>query len=408
MRRVQQHLAECLAAVGPQRPLEVVLADAAGCVLAQDVTASGDLPALDLADRDGYALHSADIAAAHPEAPATVPVLEEVRAGSPERFRLPGGQAVKISSGAPLPIGADTVVPLASTDRGGVRVRVHAASAAGENVRRQGEDVRAGETVLPAGQRIGARQMALLAALGRGRVTVHPRPRIVVISVGNELVDPSARARPGQIHDANGHGLATAIDDAGGVTYRVAAVPDEQSALRETIEDQLVRADLIITTGGLSDGGGDTVKDVLAPLGTVRFDNLAMAPGGAFGLGVVGEGTPIMALPGHPVIAQIAFEAFVRPAVLSMSGYPGLYRDTVTAAVSRGWYSPPGRREFVPVRLTGAPGRGYLATPEAEPGSLRLSALAASNALAIVPEDTTQVAAGDEFTCMIIEDDPQR
>lgn len=406
MRSVQQHLGECLAAVGPQPPLEVLLADAAGCVLAEDVVAGADLPATDVADGDGYALHTADIAAARPEEPVTLPVLDDLRADHSHRFRLPRGQAVKIASGAALPTGADVVVPAERTDRGRARVRLHTPAGPGDFVRRQGEDVAAGVTVLGAGQRIGARQMALLAAVGRGRVIVHPRPRIVVISVGDELLDPALPAQPGQVHDANGHALTTALRHAGAATYRVPAVPDEQAALRDTIEDQLVRADLIITTGGLSDG--DHVTSVLSSLGDVGFHTLAMAPGNRFGLGMVGEGTPVMALPGHPAIVQIAFEVFLRPAVLSMSGYSRLYRDTVTAEMSHGWESPPGRRQFVPVRLTGAPGSGYLASPVAAPGSLLLSALAASNALAVVPEDTSRVAAGDELTCMIIEDEPGR
>lgn len=401
MRSVQEHLAACLAAVGPQPPLEVVLADAVGCVLAEDVLAPDDLPVTDLAGLDGYAVRAADIVAARPDTPVTLRVLDELRAGSTERIRLPGTAAVRIASGAPMPIDSDVVVPVEQTDRGTASVAIRTAGAAGENVRRRAQDLQAGQVVLPGGQRVGARQMALLAAAGRGRVTVHPRPRVVVVSVGNELVEPGAAASRGQVFDANGHALAAALSDAGAAAYRVAAVPDERGPLRETLEDQLVRADLILTTGGLS--ADDTVKEVLAPLGTVRFDNVAMWPGRQLGLGTIGDGTPIFALPGDPVAAQVAYEMFVRPAVLSMAGYADLYRTSVPATVAQGWHSPPGRREFVPVQLVGSPDDGYRATPAGAPGALLLSGLARSNALAVVPEDVTEVAAGDELYCLALD-----
>lgn len=403
MRTVQEHLAACLAAVGPQPPLEVVLADAVGCVLAEDVLAPRDLPLADVAALDGYALRAGDVTGATPSAPVTLRVLDEIRAGTVDPTRLPAGSCVRIASGAPLPAEADVVVPVELTDRGTAKVEIRTAPAAGENVSPRAQDVRAGEVVLPAGERVGARQVALLAAVGRGRVTVHPRPRVVIVSVGDELVEPGAPARPGEVYDANGHALAAAVHDAGAATYRVAAVPDERGRLRETLEDQLVRADLIVTTGGLSHGSNDTVKEVLAPLGTVRFDNVAMWPGRQLGLGHIGDGTPIFALPGDPVAAQVAYEVFVRPAVLAMAGYTDLYRPTVRATVTRGWPSPAGRREFVRVTLSGSPQEGYRATPVGAPGTLLLSALARSNALAVVPEDLTDVAEGATLSCLVLE-----
>ncbi|UNX55456.1 molybdopterin molybdotransferase MoeA [Georgenia sp. TF02-10] len=403
MRSVQEHLAACLAAVGQLPPLDVALPDAVGCILAEDVVADADLPVTDLAGLDGYAVRAADVAAAGPAAPVTLRVTDEVRAGAAARLRLVAGTAVRIASGAPLPVGADAVVPGEQTDLGTAQVAVRTAAAAGENVRRQAEDLRAGEVVLPAGVRVGARQVALLAAVGRGRVDVHPRPRVVILSIGEELVEPGRPAAPGQVYDANSHALATAVQDAGATTFRVAAVPDEHRALRETLEDQLVRADLVLTTGGLSYGANDTVKEVLAPLGTVRFDNVAMWPGRQLGVGHVGEGTPLFALPGDPVAVQVAFEAFVRPALRAMAGYGELYRPSVEAAVSHGWYSPAGRREFVRARVTGAPAEGYRAEPAGPPAGLLLSALARANALAVVPEGVTDVRAGDRLHCLLLE-----
>ncbi|MFH5824741.1 gephyrin-like molybdotransferase Glp [Georgenia sp. AZ-5] len=404
MRTVQDHLGACLAAVGPLPPLEVVLADAVGCVLAEDVQAAGDLPVADLAAVDGYAVRAGDVVEARPDRPVTLRVTDELRAGQVERLRLVSRAAVRIASGAPVPVEADAVVPAEQTDFGAAEVAVRTAVVSGENVRRRAEDLRAGEIVLPAGERVGARQVALLAAVGRGRASVHPRPRVVIVSVGDELVEPGRPAQPGQVYDANGHALATAVQDAGATTFRVAAVPDERRRLRETLEDQLVRADLVITTGGLSYGANDTVKEVLGPLGTVRFDNVAMWPGRQLGVGHVGEGTPIFSLPGDPVAVQVAFETFVRPALRKMAGYTELYRPSVAATVTSGWYSPAGRREFVRVHVTGAPAGGYRAEPVGAPAALLLSALARANAFAVVPEDLTHVTAGDRLHCLLLDE----
>ena len=402
MRTVAEHLAACLEIARPAAPLDVVLLDAVGCVLAEDVVADIDLPSADLAGLDGYAVMSAALAGAAESTPVTLEVMDAVRAGDVRPTRLVPGAAVLIDSGAPLPLGADAVVPWMLTDRGQSRVQVRAAVSAGQNVRRRAGDVAAGTTVLPRGSRVSARQIALLAGIGRYRVKVMPAPRVVIVSIGDELVEPGQPRDPGDVFDANGHALASAVTDAGGRAFRVAAVPDELSALAETIEDQLVRADLVITTGGLSAGQGDTVKEVLAPLGSVRFDAVAMVPGRQLGLGTV-EDTPIFCLPGDPVTAQIAFETFVRPVLRQIAGRRNLHRSSLPASISTGWHSPPGKREFVPVRLTGSPSRGYTAVPTSPPGATRLLGLARANAIAVVPETTHTVVAGETLHCLLLD-----
>ena len=402
MRTVAEHLAACLEIARPAAPLDVVLLDAVGCVLAEDVVADIDLPSADLAGLDGYAVMSAGLAGAAETTPVALEVMDAVRAGDVRPTRLVPGAAVLIDSGAPLPLGADAVVPWMLTDRGQSRVQVRAAVSAGQNVRRRAGDVAAGTTVLPRGSRVSARQIALLAGIGRYRVKVMPAPRVVIVSIGDELVEPGQPRDPGDVFDANGHALASAVTDAGGRALRVAAVPDELSALAETIEDQLVRADLVITTGGLSAGQGDTVKEVLAPLGSVRFDAVAMVPGRQLGLGTV-EDTPIFCLPGDPVTAQIAFETFVRPVLRQIAGRRNLHRSSLPASISTGWHSPPGKREFVPVRLTGSPSRGYAAVPASPPGATRLLCLARANAIAVVPETTHTVVAGETLHCLLLD-----
>ncbi|WP_195225178.1 molybdopterin molybdotransferase MoeA [Schaalia turicensis] len=409
MRSVAEFYQDCLSAVAQQPPLDVQLADAVSCVLAEDVEAPFDLPVADLAARDGYAVRSEDLAGARPDNELSLRVTEEIRAGDVNPAALVPGTAIRIASGAPMPAGADSVIALEFTDHGMAQVNVRTQPAVGENIRRKAEDVEEGEIVLRKGTRVGARQVALLAGVGRSRVYVHPRPRVVILSIGDEIVEPGEKARPGTVFDANGHALSTAIADAGAQTFRVAAVPDERHVLSETIEDQLVRADLILTTGGISHGSGDTVREVLSTLGTVRFDNIAAWPGHILGVGTVGGddngegGTPIFCLPGDPVSAQVCFEVFVRPTLRHMQGWTQLTRPSVKAAVDRSWYSPRGRREFVRVRLVGDPKTGYQAKVMGAPASLLLSALAESNALAIVPESTTNVHTGDMLQCLVLE-----
>ena len=408
MRSVADFYQDCIAAVDQQPPLDVQLADAVSCVLAEDVRAPFNLPVADLAACDGYAVRASDCSRAALDAPVTLPVTEEIRAGVVDPAALVPGTAIRIASGAPVPACSDAVVALEFTDHGVAEVGVRSAPAVGENIRRRAEDVAEGQVVLRSGARVGARQVALLAGVGRSRVLVHPRPRVVVLSIGDELVEPGRTARPGTVFDANGHALSTAITDAGAQTFRVAAVPDERAKLRETIEDQLVRADLVLTTGGISYGSGDTVREVLGSLGTVRFDNVAAWPGHILGVGTVGgedggTATPIFCLPGDPVSAQVCFEVFVRPALRHMQGWKSLNRPVVRAAVDRTWYSPRGRREFVRVRLAGDPRSGYQARVMGSPTALLLSALAESNALAVVPEDVTNVRAGDRLQCLVLD-----
>ena len=264
MRSVADFYQDCISAVGQQPPLDVQLPDAVGCVLAEDVQAPFNLPVADLAACDGYAVAAADLEGARPDAPVVLPVTEEIRAGDIHPAALIRGRAIRIASGAPMPQGADAVLALEFSDHGVAKVSAKTQPAVGENIRRKAEDVEEGTVVLRSGTRVGARQVALLAGVGRSRVLVHPRPRVVILSIGDEIVEPGREARPGTVFDANGHALSTAIADAGAQTFRVSAVPDERSVLRETIEDQLVRADLILTTGGISYGSGDTVREVLS------------------------------------------------------------------------------------------------------------------------------------------------
>jgi molybdopterin molybdotransferase len=404
MRSVHEQLTAVLAAARPVPPLDVVLADAAGCVLAEDVHVDDDVPAVDLASCDGYAVRADDVAASGPGAGpgTTLPVVDDARVGSGP-LRHVAGTAVLVASGAPVPRGADAVVPLEHTDRGRANVAVRRPVEPGENVRAAGSEASAGTVVLSRGARLGPRHLGLAASLGRRRLLVHPSPRVVVVTVGDELAEPGRReAGHGVVHDADGPALTAAVQEVGASAVRVGPVGDDRAALREVIGDQLVRADLLVIAGGLSSGPWDTVTDVLAPLGTVRFDQVAMTPGGRQGFGTV-EDVPVLALPGLPVAAVVSFEVFVRPALRAMAGYGELFRPTVRAASTRAWGSPAGLRQLVPVRLSGSPTDGYVLTPVGDAEHPTLTDLASADALAVVSEDTRLVRAGDALACLLLE-----
>lgn len=402
MKTVAQHLEECLAVARPLPPFTVPLSEAVGCVLAADQRSLVDVPQANLASLDGYALFADDAVGASREAPVTLHVAEEIRANTVDVPSLLPGTCVRISSGAVLPEGADAVVPIEDTDQGRAQVQIFAATEAGRNVRAQAEDLAAGEVILNAGVRIGSRQIAVLASAGHANVLVHPAPRVVIMAIGDELQEPGLPAAKGKIYDANSHALASAVRDAGAEVFRVGAVTDDRRELRELLEDQLVRADIIITTGGLSYAGGDTLKEVLSPLGTVRFDNVAMRPGRQMGVGTIEGDTTVFCLPGAPAAALTAFEVFIRPALRQMSGYSMIQSRLIDATVDSGWESPAGMREFVRGRVVGNPAEGYRVSVLGEPARPLITDLARANCLVVVPEEQRAVQAGDTLECLLL------
>ena len=398
MRTVDEHLATVLDLVQVLSPLDLGLLDAHGCVLAEDVVAPAPLPGFDNSAMDGYAVRAADVGPG-----VVLPVVGDVAAGPASPLRVQPGLCVRIMTGAMVPAGADTVVPLEHTDGGVAQVRFDRTAEEGGYVRRAGEDVQAGETVLEKGTSLGAAQLGLAAAVGRNRLLVRPRPRVVIVSTGSELVEPGAPLGPGQIPDSNSIALTAACLEAGAIAYRVGIVPDDPRTLLDTLEDQLVRADVIMTSGGVSVGAYDVVKEVLSRLGTVQFDKVAMQPGMPQGFGTLGpDATPIFGLPGNPVSALVSFEAFVRPALRRMLGAEPLERPRVRAVTTEALRSSKGKRSFLRVHLEVRDGR-YVVTPVSGPGSHLLAGMSRANALAVVPEGVERVAEGDPVTVMMLE-----
>jgi molybdopterin molybdotransferase len=403
LKTVDAHLADILAAVSPLGGLDLTLADAHGCVLVEDVHSSFPLPPFDNSAMDGYAVRAEDTRTASDVNPVVLPVVGDVAAGSTSPYTVQPGLCVRIMTGAPLPPGADAIVPLEDTDGGIAQVAIRRATHTGACVRRAGEDAAVGTEVLAAGTHLGATQLGLLAAVGRDRVTVRPRPRVVVLSTGSELVEPGQPLTRGQIPDANSALLTAAALEAGAIAYRVGIVPDEPSVLSDTLEDQLIRADVIVTSGGVSVGAYDVVKEVLNRVGTVRFDRVAMQPGMPQGFGTIGpDKTPFFGLPGNPVSAYVSFEVFVRPALRRMLGVEPIARPIVRARVTESLRSPAGRRSYLRAWLSVEQG-AYTVRPIGGPGSHLIASLAASNALIVVPDDATEVEAGAAVSVLMLE-----
>ncbi|MFD4527462.1 gephyrin-like molybdotransferase Glp [Streptomyces sp. NPDC058470] len=423
---VTEHLEDILATVRPLEPIELQLLDAQGCVLVEDVTVPVSLPPFDNSSMDGYAVRVADVAGASEEFPAVLTVVGDVAAGQAELLHVGPGQAARIMTGAPLPPGAEAVVPVEWTDGGlgegpvsGMRahsaapegafgqVQVHRPAHARAHVRAKGSDVKAGDRALDAGTVLGPPQIGLLAAIGRGTVRVRPRARVVVMSTGSELIQPDEELGTGQIYDSNSFALCAAARDAGAIAYRVGAVADDAETLRATIEDQLIRADLLVTTGGVSVGAYDVVKEALSSVGDedeegsgIEFRKLAMQPGKPQGFGTIGpDHTPLLALPGNPVSSYVSFELFVRPAIRTLMGLKDIHRPTVRAVVAtdKALTSPAGRRQFL--RGTYADGR---VTPVGGAGSHLVAALAQADALIVVPENDTSVEPGAEVDVVLL------
>ncbi|MDQ0985043.1 gephyrin-like molybdotransferase Glp [Streptomyces sp. V2I9] len=428
---VDEHLDDILAAVRPLEPIELQLPDAQGCVLVKDVVVEVALPPFDNSSMDGYAVRVADVEGASEKFPAVLTVIGDVAAGSAglaDDQVVGPGQAARIMTGAPLPAGAEAVVPVEWTDGGTGEgaadtmrahsdapegatgeVRVHRPVTAGAHVREAGGDVKPGELALAAGSVVGPAQIGLLAAIGCSTVVVRPRPRVVVLSTGSELVQPGEKLTAGQIYDSNSFALTAAARAAGAIAYRVGAVTDDAETLRATIEDQLIRADLVVTTGGVSVGAYDVVKEALSSVGDedepgsgVEFRKLAMQPGKPQGFGSIGpDHTPLLALPGNPVSAYVSFELFVRPAIRALMGLDDVHRPTVRARLDTGQAltSPEGRRQFLRGRYDAEEGT---VTPVGGAGSHLIAALAQADALIVVDEDVTSVEPGTETDVILL------
>jgi molybdopterin molybdotransferase len=400
LRTVDEHLSIVLDGIGSIDSIELTLLDAQGLLLAENVTSDFPLPSFDNSAMDGYAVRAIDTRDATAVDPVRLQVVGDIAAGASSRSGMGPGLAMRIMTGAPIPAGADAVIQLEDTDRGLARVAINRPARTGECVRRAGEDLAGGSPALGAGAALGPQQLALLAAIGRDRVTVRPRPRVIILSTGSELIEVGHRPAFGEVIDSNSYMIAAAAKDAGADARRIGIVGDDHAKLLDTLESQLLRADVLVTTGGVSMGAYDVVKEALSELGTVEFTKVAMQPGKPQGFGHLGNKIPIFCLPGNPVSSLVSFEAFVRPAIRKMLGKRSLQRATVQAVALESAKSPHGVRQYRRGVLHREAGGGYGVSFIGGAGSHLIASLALSNCLVVIPEEDTEVIAGSKVTVM--------
>ncbi|WP_307789074.1 molybdopterin molybdotransferase MoeA [Glycomyces salinus] len=396
-------LSKALALVRPLPPVDVDMTRSTGSVLAEDVTGPGPLPAFDYAAIDGYAANADDLSGASPERGVNLKVLGDLAASSWRPVRLVSGTCFSVAAGAPLPVGADIVVPLTWTDEGMATVEVRQVPRRGHGVRRLGSERTSGEVLAHEGRRVTPQLIALLAGAGIADVVVRPTPRVVVIATGDELVDTGRPSQPGQLVDVDSHVVTAAASEAGAHAYRVGICDDDPDALRAVLDDQILRADLVVTTGGTGTGPGDMVRRTLSRDGAVSFEPVAVYLCETMGFGTIGpEEVPIVCLPGDPVAAQVAFEMFARPLIQRLAGAEPVFRPSVRANLTEPVSSPNGLREFRPVRVAERRGGGYTVAPLGT-SSYTLTGLAEATGLMTIGENATRVPAGSTVDVLLLD-----
>jgi molybdopterin molybdotransferase len=417
---VEEALERILSFVHRLEPEERPILEALGQALAEDAVAPFDIPPLDNTAMDGYAVRAADTQGASESHPARLRVAGELAAGYVFEGEVAPGSAVRIMTGAPVPPGADAIVPFEETDevvghrfgafeKSSDQVGVLKEARPGANIRRAGEDVRAGATIMRAGMALGPPQVGMLASLGRATVRVYRRPVVAILSTGDELLEPGQPPAPGKIYDSNAYSVASMVAEAGGIPRRLGIAADTVEALTAKLRGGL-DADLLITSAGVSRGDYDVVKDVLAREGEIDFWTVRMRPGkplafGAFpasgGQAAGGRRVPHIGLPGNPVSSMITFELFGRAALYKMLGKSGWERPRVRATAEERIENRDARRVYARAILSQRDGR-YYASLTGPQGSGVLTSMALANALAVVPEDVPAIEPGDEVECLVL------
>jgi molybdopterin molybdotransferase len=399
MMPVDQARERVLSTISPLAPLQLVLTDAYGCVAAEDVVATHPLPEFASSAMDGFAIRAADAAGASTSVPVELKIVGRAMIGRRPEATVGGGEAVRIATGAPIPAGADAIVPIEDAEIDGELVRLFEGPAPGKHVRPAGEDVSEGQVLVAAGQRLGPPELGLLANAGHPHPSVHPRPRVVVLSTGDELIPPTEQPAFGQIHDSNASIIFGALREVGAIPVMAGIVRDDVEALKEAISSYLIQADAFVSSGGVSVGERDVVKAAFLGHGDIDFYKVAMQPGMPQGFGHI-EGKPYFGLPGNPVSVFVSFELFVRPALLKMMGRAQLSRPEILATLTGEVTGPKGKMQYARVEVKRTP-QGWTARPTGARGSNLISTVSRANGLAMVPPGVEVAPAGSEVRVML-------
>jgi molybdopterin molybdotransferase len=413
---VEEALERILAHVPVLEPVEAPILEALGQVTAEDVVSPLDIPPHDNTAMDGYAVRAADTAGATGAQPVQLRVIGDLAAGYLFEGRVGPGEAVRIMTGAPMPPGADAIVPFEETDEPAGRsfgafaksrdvVGILKAAGPGANIRYAAEDVWRGQTIIPRGAVLHPAQVGVLASLGMATVRVHRRPVVAILSTGDEVVDPGQPLRPGQIYDSNAYSISAMVRANGGIPRRLGIAKDTVEALTARLREGL-DADMLVTSAGVSRGDYDVVKDVLAKEGEVDFWTVRMRPGKPLAFGAFSSGdrrVPHIGLPGNPVSSMVSFELFGRPAIFKMLGRSDWRREIVRAIADEAIANTDGRRVYARAILTRRDGAWHAALTGPQ-GSGILTSMAHANALAVVPEEVPGVRAGEEVDCLLLDD----
>jgi molybdopterin molybdotransferase len=372
-----------------------------GRVIAEDIYARRNNPPWDNSAMDGYAVMNEDIMSATRDNPAILKVIEDLPAGYTAKNIVNKGEAIRIMTGAPIPMGADTVVMVEDTEKDGENVKILRETPLCGNIRRAGEDIKTGELVVPKGTVIRPAEVGIMATCGRAFVSVYQRPRVAVVSTGDELVDVDDEITEGKIVTSNSYTLSAMAADCGADAFQLGIAKDTREALKEKLR-QALHADVIITSGGVSVGDFDFVKDVLKELGSeMKFWKVAMKPGKPLAFGTIG-GKPAFGLPGNPVSCMVCFEQFVRPSILKMMGHNKIYRPVINATLKEDINKKSGRKHFMRSFARFEEGR-YTVTTAGDQGSGILKSMVAANALLIFPDELSLLKAGDKVKVQLID-----
>jgi molybdopterin molybdotransferase len=380
---------------------KITILKAMGRVIAEDIYAKRDIPPLDNSGMDGYAVRWEDIQHASNHRPIRLEVVEDLPAGSISEKTLERGQAIRIMTGAPIPKGADTVIPVEDTKKEEGWVLILNEAPLGEHIRRAGEDVKKGERVISAGDLIRPAEIGMLASLGRSFVSVYQRPLVAILCTGDELVDVDEGLDEIKIISSNSYTLAAQVKDCGAIPIQLGIAKDRKEEIKEKLR-QGIRADVLLSSAGVSVGDYDFVKDVLTDLGMkMIFWKVAMKPGRPLAFGIM-RGKPVFGLPGNPVSSMVSFEQFVRPSLLKMMGHRQLFRPMIEAILKGDIRKEPGRRHYIRASVSFERDR-YFVTITGDQGSGILTSMVKANGLVIIPEDREDVKAGEKVKVQLLD-----